>query len=178
MSRPAAFIDRDGTIIEELEYLSDPERVRLLPGAAEGLRGLAAAGYLIVVITNQSGMARGLFGEAEFQAVQERLHRLLADEGVAVDAVYHCPHHPQFTGPCECRKPGTGLFRQAMADLDLDPARSIYVGDRLRDVAAAAVLGGRAYLVRTGYGSQEAVAAPAHVTVVADLRELAEAIAG
>ena len=178
MSRPAAFVDRDGTIIEELDYLADPARVRLLPGAAEGLRRLAAAGYALVIVTNQSGIARGLFGEDEFQAVQTRLSELLAADGVAITAVYHCPHHPRFTGPCDCRKPGTGLFRRAIAELDLDPARSIYVGDRLRDVAAADDLGGRAFLVRTGYGAREAEAAPARVEVVEDLRELAGVIAG
>jgi D-glycero-D-manno-heptose 1,7-bisphosphate phosphatase len=108
--------------------------------------------------------------------VQRHLATLLGADGVELDGVYWCPHHPDFTGPCSCRKPGLALFRQALADLDLDAASSIFVGDRARDVLPARELGGRAFLVRTGYGAAEAV--PEGIDVVTDLRELVRLISG
>ncbi len=167
--RPAVFVDRDGTVIREREYLSDPDGVDLVPGAVEGLRMLQEAGYAVVIVTNQSGIARGLYGEAEYRAVAREVARRLAGAGVRVVGSYYCPHHPEFTGPCECRKPATGLFRAAAAEHGLDLARSVYVGDRIRDVVPALELGGRAVLVRTGYGAGEAAEAPASVAVVEDL---------
>lgn len=166
-------MDRDGTIVVERYYLADPEDVELVPGAARALARLAAAGYALVVVTNQSGIARGLYDEAAFRAVQRRVEALLAAEGVRFDAVFYCPHHPDFTGPCECRKPGTALFRQASAELGLDLARSFFVGDRLKDVVPAFELGGRAVLVRTGYGVEHEPAAGPGVAVVDDLAALA-----
>ncbi|HEY8485251.1 MAG TPA: HAD-IIIA family hydrolase [Longimicrobiales bacterium] len=170
--RPAIFLDRDGTLIQERNYLADPELVELIPGAAQALRALAEAGYALVLVTNQSGIARGYIRPEEYQAVQDRLHALLAAEGVRLDGVYCCPHHPEITGPCECRKPAPGLFRQAAAELRLDLRASYYVGDRLRDVLPARVLGGTGILVRTGYGAQEADAAPDDVLVIPDLAAL------
>ena len=158
----AAFLDRDGTIIAERDYLADPAGVELLPGAIAGLRALRAAGYTLVLVSNQSGIARGLYGIAEYQAVQARLRDLLRQDDVATAASYYCPHHPDFTGPCDCRKPAPGLYRRAAADLDLDLARSLFVGDKLSDVLPAATFGGTGLLVRTGYGrDQEARAAAA-----------------
>ncbi len=145
--RPAVFLDRDGTVIEDRDYLSDPAGVRLLPGAARGMRRLADAGYALVIATNQSGIARGLFGEADYRAVRARLDELLAAAGVRLAGTYHCPHHPDFTGPCACRKPAPGMFLRAARELGLDLARSVLVGDRVRDVAPAADLGARAILV-------------------------------
>jgi histidinol-phosphate phosphatase family protein len=145
--RPAAFLDRDGTLIHDAHYLRDPALVRLLPDVSTPLRRLADAGYALVVITNQSGIARGLLSEMDYQAVRERLDALLAADGVTLDASYHCPHEPERSGPCECRKPGTLLHRTAAADLGLDLTRSLYVGDRFRDVAPALALGGRGILV-------------------------------
>lgn len=171
--RPGAFLDRDGTIIEERDYLADPEDVVLLPGAADGLRRLAAAGFALVVITNQSGIARGFFTEQQFTAVQARVDALLLAEGVRLDRVYHCPHHPDHTGPCDCRKPGTRFHRRAAAELGIDFSRSLYVGDRLSDVLPARELGGRAMLVRTGYGAQLPASVPDWVEVVDDLGEAA-----
>lgn len=166
--RPAAFLDRDGTVIVERNYLSDPAAVELIPGAAAALRMLAHAGYALVLVTNQSGLARGLIREAEFLAVQRRLTGLLAAEGVEFEAVYHCPHHPEYTGPCECRKPGLGMYRRAARELGVDPASSIYIGDKVSDVLPAVVLGGRGYLVRTGHGGAgEEV--PEGIVVAADL---------
>lgn len=153
--RPAVFLDRDGTLIEDLHYLRDPARVRLLPGAAEAIRRLNAGGYAAVVVTNQSGIARGLLTEAEYQATARRLDALLGAEGARLDGHYHCPHHPSLSGPCDCRKPGALLYRQAAADLRLDPTASWWVGDRLRDIAAASLLGGRGILVRSGAGAEE-----------------------
>jgi len=145
--RRAAFLDRDGTLIEDAHYLSDAEHVRLLPGVAEPVRRLNEAGVLVIVITNQSGIAQGLLTEAQYEATRERLDVLLAARGARIDASYHCPHHPDVSGPCDCRKPGTELHRRAARDFGLDLAGSLYVGDRLRDVVPGEVLGGTARLV-------------------------------
>lgn len=167
--RPAAFLDRDGTLIEEREYLADPAAVALLPGAVAGLRALRDRGYALVVVTNQSGIARGLFTEAEFLRVQARVEVLLAAEGVRLDGVYFCPHHPEHGGPCECRKPGLGLYRRAAGELGLDLGGSLFVGDRGTDVEPARALGGRGVLVRTGYGTAEAARLDGAFSVVDDL---------
>ena len=177
MRRAAAFLDRDGTLIEEAHYLADPARVTLLPGIADALRDLRAAGYLLVVVTNQSGIARGMFTEDDFRAVQARLESLLHAEGVTLDAVYHCPHHPDFTGPCDCRKPALGLYRRAESELGVDLATSIHVGDRLRDVLPALETGGKGFLVRTGYGADTAEG-PSGIDVVADLGAVARIVTG
>jgi D-glycero-D-manno-heptose 1,7-bisphosphate phosphatase len=131
--RRAAFLDRDGTLIEDENFLADPERVRLLPG--------------VVVVTNQSGIARGLLTEAQYEATRLRLDALLAAEGARIDRSYYCPHLPSLTGPCECRKPGTLLFRRAAAELAIDLTTSLYAGDRLRDAEPGLALGGLARLV-------------------------------
>jgi len=176
--RPAAFVDRDGTVIHEREYLADPDGVELVPGAAEGLRALQDAGYAVVIVSNQSGIARGYYDEAQYRRVQQRMEQELAAAGVSVLDRYHCPHHPDFTGPCECRKPAPGLFLRAIREHGLDPAASVWVGDRIRDVEAARSLGGMAVLVRTGYGRQEASRAPDWVAVVDDLKEAATWVLG
>ncbi|MFN2564785.1 MAG: D-glycero-alpha-D-manno-heptose-1,7-bisphosphate 7-phosphatase [Gemmatimonadaceae bacterium] len=149
MRRAAVFLDRDGTIIRDAHYVRDPADVRLLPGAAGAIARLNAAGVPTIVVTNQSGIARRLLSREDYDAVQGRVEALLAAKGGRLDAVYVCPHHPDFTGPCECRKPGTLLYRRAAADYGLDLARSTYVGDRWRDVAPALELGGRGILVAT-----------------------------
>ncbi len=150
--RPAAFLDRDGCIMVEREFLADPAGVQLIPGATDGLHALRRAGYALVVVTNQSGIARGLFAIDAFRAVQSRLEELLAAEGIRLDGVYLCPHHPDFDGACACRKPAPGLYLQAARELNLDLARSLFIGDRLSDVQAAETLGGTGILLRTGYG--------------------------
>lgn len=154
-SRPAVFLDRDGTLIEERHYLGDPAGVRLLPGVADAVRRLNAAGLPAVVVTNQSGIARGLFTEADYQATALRLEELLAREGARIDAHYHCPHLPEVSGPCDCRKPGPLLYQLAARDLALDLGRSWWVGDRLRDIEAATRFGGHGMLVLTGAGPEE-----------------------
>lgn len=149
----AFFLDRDGVVNEELEYLYQPEKVVILPGVAASLRLLREHGFLAVVVTNQSGVARGMYGESDVHAVHERIRRLLAEEGAAVDGFYHCPHHPKFGVPCDCRKPQPGMLLAACRDLDIDPARSAMAGDRLSDIAAGRAAGCRAcYLLKTGYG--------------------------
>lgn len=178
MPRPAIFLDRDGTLVEERHYLADPDRVELVPGAADALRRLSEAGYALVVVTNQSGIARGLYTEADFRAVQRRIEELLARHDVRLDGVFHCPHHPDFTGPCDCRKPATGLYLRAVETLDIDTRLSAFIGDRLQDVGAAKTLGGTGILVRTGYGQEEAKRAPDDVLVVADLAAAAECLLG
>ena len=176
MPDAAVFVDRDGTVIREAEYLSDPRDVVLLPGAAAGLRAFREAGFPVVIVTNQSGIARGYYTEADYHAVQAEVERRLAEAGVDVVGAYHCPHHPDFTGPCRCRKPAPGLFEDAAAEHHLDLSRSIFIGDRLRDIEPARALGGTPILVRTGYGGEEAGAAPADVRVVADLEAAARSV--
>jgi len=150
----------------------------LLPGAAAAIRQLNDHGFLVVVVTNQSGIARGLYTVAEYNAVQSRLSELLAAAGGAhLDGTYFCPHHPRFTGPCDCRKPATKLFRDAAQALDIDFTQSWWVGDRLSDVQPAATLGGQAILVATGETNLHQGQARANgVTVVADLAAAANEI--
>jgi D-glycero-D-manno-heptose 1,7-bisphosphate phosphatase len=172
--RPAIFADRDGTIVIEKHYLADPALVELVPGAAAALRAFQDAGYAVIIVTNQSGIARGLYSEDDFQRVQRRVDELLAEAGVHVDGVYYCPHHPDYSGPCDCRKPGTLLYTQAAADHGIDVASSIFAGDRTKDVEPAARLGGRGFLVLTGYGESEA---QGYEGVVAkDLEEVARTV--
>ena len=145
--RPGVFLDRDGTIIEDRHYIANPADVVLLPGAAEAIGRLNEAGLAVVVITNQSGIARGLLTEAQYHSTRARLDELLAARGARIDASYHCPHHPDAGGPCRCRKPGTLLHERAIADLGLDVAHSTAIGDRWRDLEPAAVLGFRGIMV-------------------------------
>jgi D-glycero-D-manno-heptose 1,7-bisphosphate phosphatase len=163
----AVFLDRDGTLLDELGYLRRPEDVRLLPGAAEGVRLINRAGWLAVVVTNQSGLARGLFDERELRAVHARLAAELVRADARLDAILYCPHHPEEGEPplrsaCDCRKPAPGLLLEAARRLGLDLAASWIVGDSLHDLEAgrrAGLAGG--LLVLTGKGRQELARAPA-----------------
>ncbi|HEU4556591.1 MAG TPA: HAD family hydrolase [Longimicrobium sp.] len=148
--RPAVFLDRDGTLIHDRHYLADPAGVELLPGAGEAVARLNRAGFFVVLVTNQSGIGRGYFTEADYGAVHRRLVDLLAAHGARLDADYHCPLGPDDSDPDEMRKPGAGMFLRATTEHGLDLARSWFVGDRLRDVAPAARFGARALLVRSG----------------------------
>jgi D-glycero-D-manno-heptose 1,7-bisphosphate phosphatase len=174
--RRAAFIDRDGTLIEERGDLGEPEGVALIPGSAAAVRRLNEAGLVIVLVTNQSGIARGLFTVRDFEAVQQRMIELLAAEGARLDNVYYCPHHPDVDGPCECRKPADGMYRRAERELSIDLARSFYVGDRWRDVAVTEEVGGTGFLVRTGAGGKGAPPGVNHVVYVESLAEAADRI--
>ena len=158
-TRRAVFLDRDGTLVDDPGFLKDPNDVRLLPGSGEALAQLARAGFAIVVITNQSGIGHGLLTHDDYRRVQARVQELLARDGAGVDATYYCPHSPADDDPCDCRKPGTRLYREAESDLDLDMAGSWWVGDRLSDLHPAEAFGGRAILVLTGYGQEHRAAA-------------------
>jgi D-glycero-D-manno-heptose 1,7-bisphosphate phosphatase len=177
MANAAVFLDRDGTIIEDAGYLHEPGKVKLLPGAADAIRRLNEHGVLVVTVTNQSGIARGLYTVAEYSAVQRRMVELLEGHGAHLDGAYFCPHHPRFTGPCECRKPGSRLFLEAQDALDIDFARSWWLGDRLSDVQPALALNGHGILVATGEGNlHQGQARALGVMVVADLAEAADQI--
>ncbi|MCC6318581.1 MAG: HAD-IIIA family hydrolase [Gemmatimonadaceae bacterium] len=145
--RPAAFLDRDGTIIADAHYLADASRVHAMPGAAEALRRLHARGVVLVIVTNQSGIAQRLITAAQYDAVRRRVESLFALEGAPIAGSWHCPHYPSISGPCECRKPLTGMYRDAAKALDLAMDRSLYVGDRRRDVEPSLTLGGYGVLV-------------------------------
>ena len=160
--RKAFFLDRDGVINVEVDYLHRPEDVILIPGTAEALRMIHAAGFLAVVVSNQSGVARGMFGMADVKAVETRICELLKQQGDDVpDAFYYCPHHrkgtvPELTGECECRKPKPGMFLKAFSDWEIDPKQSCMIGDRMSDLHAAAAAGcAGGSLVLTGYGKNE-----------------------
>jgi len=173
--RGAVFLDRDGTIIHDAEYLQDPDGVELLPGAGQAIGQLNSRGIPVIVVTNQSGIARGLLTEADYEAVRARLDELLAAEGARIDASYFCPHHPDFTGPCDCRKPSTQLYRRAAADHGLDLTRSTFIGDRWRDVAPALELGARGILVSaSSTPPAELKEAEARAEVAPSLREAVE----
>lgn len=149
MSRGAVFLDRDGTIIVDAEFARSPDQVQLLPGSASAIRRLNEAGWPVILVTNQSGIARGLLTYEDYDAVHRRMGALLGAERARIDAAYMCPHHPDFTGACECRKPGTLLFRRAAEDHDLDLRGSWFIGDRVRDVSPARAFGGHGVLVRS-----------------------------
>lgn len=145
--RPACFVDRDGTVMVDTHYPSQPGAVRLLAGVPAALRRVRDLALPIVIVTNQGGIARGYLTEAQYQAVRARLDALLAADGITPLATYHCPHYEPVTGPCDCRKPATGMYRRAAAEHGLDLARSAYIGDRFRDVQPALTLGGFGVLV-------------------------------
>jgi D,D-heptose 1,7-bisphosphate phosphatase len=174
--RPGVFIDRDGTIIAERSYLADPAGVCLVPGTASALVDLREAGLALVTVTNQSGIALGLYTEGDYYAVAARVDAVLAEGGATVDATEHCAHHVEVTGPCACRKPGTGMHRRAAEALGIDLARSYYVGDKVTDVLPALELGGKGVLVRTGYGKEHEARIPEGTWVADDLRAAADMI--
>jgi lipopolysaccharide heptosyltransferase II len=155
---PAAFLDRDGTIIEDPGYLADPEGIRFIPGAREAARALQDAGYRLFLVTNQAGVARGLFSEANVHKVNLRLRELLAEVGVRLDGIYYCPHHPEYGPPayrrdCDWRKPGPGMIHRAAREYPLDLSRSVIIGDHLSDAAVAEAFPGmRGVLLLTGHG--------------------------
>ena len=148
MERPGiVFLDRDGTIVEDTHFISQPEHVRVLPGAAEGIARLNEAGIPVVVVTNQSGIGRGYFTVADYERVTDRITADLAKAGARIDAVYYCPHAPSDSEPCPCRKPGTALFNEALAKFGIPGNRAAFVGDRVRDVSPALPFGGAGYLI-------------------------------
>jgi len=175
MSRPAVFLDRDGTINEQMGYINHPSRFVLLPRAAEAIRVLNESGFTSVVVSNQSGVARGYFPLELVHEVHGLMKKFLSQEGARLDGIFFCPHHPQgviaeYAISCACRKPGTGLIEQAKKQLDIDMSRSYVIGDRCQDLEMARRAGLEGVLVLTGYGRGEreyilprATVRPAHI---------------
>jgi D-glycero-D-manno-heptose 1,7-bisphosphate phosphatase len=179
--RRAVFIDRDGTINEEKEYLYRPEAFEFIPGVPEAIRILGEAGFLVVVVTNQSGVARGYYGEDDVRSLHRYMDELLLTAGAKVDAYYFCPHHPvngvgEYRIECRCRKPMPGMLLQAVFDLGIDLSASWMIGDKLADVEAGIAAGCRSAMVLTGYGTEEQTNLPADVPVFKDLLAAARAI--
>jgi D-glycero-D-manno-heptose 1,7-bisphosphate phosphatase len=180
-SRAAAFLDRDGTIIEDVGYLDAIDRIALFPWSVDAIRALNRAGLAVVVITNQSGIARGKITDALVHEAHRAISARLEAGGARVDAYYYCPHHPDGTVAslarvCDCRKPGRALVDRAVHDLALDPARSFVVGDKWLDVGLGRAVGARSILVRTGYGAAEEQQPQAGLTADAVVDNLAAAV--
>ena len=185
MSRPAVFLDRDGTINEEVGYIHELEKLNLIPGAALAIRGLNALGVPVILVTNQSGPARGYYPESWIHDLHERLVQLLAAEGARLDGLYYCPHLPdgsvaEFSFACDCRKPEPGMLRQAAAEHDLDLSRSFMIGDKATDVEVGERAGTRTILLTSGYGERVLAGTYQHQVspdhVCATLQEAWEAI--
>jgi D-glycero-D-manno-heptose 1,7-bisphosphate phosphatase len=157
VARPAVFIDRDGTLTEEVGYVNHPRRIRLLPRSAEAIRRLNAAGIAAVVATNQAGLARGYFSAEVLRAVNDEMLRQLKEAGARLDGLYVCTHHPTegaapYRTECECRKPKAGMLERAARELGLDLGASTMIGDKASDLDCGRAVGARAVLVLTGYG--------------------------
>jgi len=177
MSKRWILLDRDGTVIAEKHYLHDPAEVEILPGVVEGLLKLQKAGYKFVVLTNQSGIGRGYYSKEDMDAVHLRIAGLLAARGVLVSGFFHCPHRPDEN--CGCRKPKTGLAKQAMKSLGFSLAEvSCVAGDKKCDVDFASNLGVPSVLVMTGYGADEFAKGVRGLYNVIDMKEAAEIIIG
>lgn len=151
----AVFLDKDGTLIEDVPYNVDPDRIQLTAGAIGGLQQLHQAGYRLIIISNQSGVARGYFAEAALVGVQQRVQQLLAAAGILLAGFYYCPHHPagvvpQYAIQCQCRKPHPGLLQQAAAEQAIDLSQSWFIGDILHDVEAGRAAGCRTILLDNG----------------------------
>ena len=156
----AVFLDRDGTLVEEVGYLDRLDRLQLFPWSIDAVRLLNRAGFKVVVVSNQAGVARGFFGEPFVREVQDAIDAPVQAAGGRIDGWYYCPHHPdapvaRYRQQCECRKPRPGMIRRAEADLGIDAAQSYVIGDRWLDVQLARNVGARGILVRTGYGASE-----------------------
>ncbi len=165
----ACFLDRDGVVNVEVDYLHEPEKTVLEAKIIEAVQLAHQNGFLVVVVTNQAGVARGKYPEEDIHKVHEKIQSLLAEHGEKIDAFYYCPHHPEHTGACECRKPAPGMLLAAAKDLNIDLSRSMMVGDRLSDVNAGVNARCRkSYLVRTGYGKTTLEKNPGYLGAVVD----------
>ena len=158
--RPAAFLDRDGTMIVERDFLGDPDKVEILPGVVEAIQLLNQWGYWVIGVSNQSGVARGYFGTSDVDAVNERIIELLASQKAYVNRIYYCPHHPDIASArneaaCDCRKPAPGMIRRALGDYPIDLTGSFVVGDSTVDIGLARNAGIPGLLALTGYGARE-----------------------
>jgi histidinol-phosphate phosphatase family protein len=175
--QPALFIDRDGTLVFDPPpgYLRDPAEVTVIPGSAAAINRLHAAGYAVVMVTNQAGISRGHVSWEQYRLVAARVEELLGLEGARLDATYLCPHAPEIDGDCPCRKPKVLLYQQAAREYGLDFAKSWWVGDRITDLLPATSLGGRGILALTGEGaSHRGQATKAGFEAVPDLAAAAE----
>lgn len=157
--RPVIFLDRDGTINEEVNYLHRPEDLKILPGAAEAISRFNQAGCLVIVITNQAGIGRGYYTQQDMEKLNEYMNQVLAEQNAHIDGFYFCPHHPEhgigeYKKDCDCRKPGIGMFRQAEQDFSIEKAHSYMIGDKLIDTQAGHNYGVSSILVGTGYGKE------------------------
>jgi D-glycero-D-manno-heptose 1,7-bisphosphate phosphatase len=173
-NRRAVFIDRDGTINEEKEYLYRSEAFEFIPGAPEAIKVFNEAGFLVVVVTNQSGVARGYYGEDDVRSLHRHIDELLMSYGAKVDAYYFCPHHPLngvgvYRIECACRKPMPGMLLKAASDLGIDLSRSWMIGDKLVDVEAGISAGCSSAMVLTGYGPEQQAKLPTGVMIFDDL---------
>lgn len=180
--RPAVFLDRDGVLVEDVHHLHRSDQLRVIPGAGDALRLLRERGFVLVVVTNQSAVARGLCSEAELADIHRRLAALLEAQGGRYDALYYCPHHPTegrgaFRVDCECRKPAPGMLLKAATEHRLDLRGSYLIGDKRSDMEAAHRAGCRGVFVRTGHGAEEVGALPPGTQVCADVRVAAGWIA-
>jgi D-glycero-D-manno-heptose 1,7-bisphosphate phosphatase len=180
---PALFLDRDGVLIDEVQYLSRPDQVRLVPGAAAAVGRAARNGWKVVVVTNQSGVARGLLPEERLADIHAELARQLAAESARMDGIYYCPHHPtagvgEYLRDCDCRKPRPGMLQAAARDFGIDLGRSVLVGDRRTDLEAGLAAGCRVVLVRTGYGLNADISGLGVLAVADDLPAAVNVIAG
>jgi len=151
-NRPALFLDRDGTLIIDKNYPRNPDEVEIMPGAADFLEKMTAQGFALVVVSNQSGIGRGIIKPAEAEAVHQRFTAEFKKRGVEFDGAYHCPHAPE--DPCECRKPKPGMLLKAASELGLDLSRSFMIGDKLADVAAGQNAGCKGILFRQKAGDK------------------------
>ncbi|MFH1386439.1 MAG: D-glycero-beta-D-manno-heptose 1,7-bisphosphate 7-phosphatase [bacterium] len=156
----AVFLDRDGTIIEDTGYIKSPKEIKFIPGAIEAIKQLQLAGYKIIIISNQAGVARGYYSEDMLQTIDKTVHRLVLHGGAHIDASYYCPHHPEhgvypYKQECDCRKPFPGLIKKAEKDLKLDLSRSFMVGDKTTDIEAGQKAGVKTVMVLTGRGKEE-----------------------
>jgi len=179
--RPAVFLDRDGTLSEERGYIDRLELIEIFPWTSDAIRLLNRAGFVVVVVTNQSAIGRGIIDLPFLQTVHDAFDRHLARSGARVDRYYYCPHHPDARLPeyrmvCRCRKPGPGMIEQATTELELDPSRSFMVGDRLIDVACGHAAGIRSLLVRSGHSAHTGDAPPGLSEPDAILNNLMEAV--
>jgi len=157
----AVFLDRDGTINKDVNYLNHPDQVELIAGSAEAVKLLNDNGFMVVVITNQSGVARGIIDEEKLPLIKDRLRSLLKESGAKIDGYYYCPHYPEgkikkYAIKCDCRKPQPGMLKSAAEDLDIDLGKSYVVGDKICDVELGRNGGAVAIMVKTGYGAAEA----------------------
>jgi len=151
----AIFLDRDGVINKEVNYLSDPSDFEFIEGSIEALKILKQKRFLLIVISNQAGIARGYFTEETLKKIHEKMIKILNQNDTKMDAIYYCPHHPKFTGSCDCRKPNPGMILKAKLKYNIDLKRSYMVGDTLNDIKTGKAVKCKTVLVLTGYGKDE-----------------------